>query len=252
LLQDDEQLFDLQCNNLKIIQKKTGFKFGTDSVLVSNYAKVKKGGIIVDFGTGSGIIALLMSAKTAAEKIIGIEIQTEMAKMANRSVDMNQLSSKVSIIEGDIKDAASIFGKSSVDAVVTNPPYKEFGTGLKNQDDAETISRHEVTCKLQDIIKSAAEILKPNGYFTMIHRPSRIADIIENMRIYKIEPKHIRFVHPYPGKKPNMVLIRGNYLGGKFLEIGEPLYIRDEKGDYTKEILEMYARNFSCDGGLYE
>lgn len=252
MLKDDEQLFDLQGDNLKIIQKKSGFKFGTDSVLVSNYAKVKKGGTIVDFGTGSGIIALLLSVKTTAVKIYGIEIQTEMAKMACRSVEMNKLNNKISIIEGDIKDARSIFGKNSVDAVVTNPPYKEYGTGLKNQDEAETISRHEVTCKLQDIIKSASEILKPNGYFTMIHRPSRIADIIECMRIYKIEPKHIRFVHPYPGKKPNMVLVGGTYLGRKFLEIGEPLYIMDKKGDYTKEIVDMYDNNFCCDGGLYE
>lgn len=241
-LMEDERIDDLQYKGLKIIQKDKAFRFGLDAVLLANFADVKKGNSVIDLGTGTGIISILLAGKTEASSIVGLEIQEDMAEMAGRSVKMNCLEDRVKIVCGDIKESVNLFGASSFDVVVTNPPYMNRGGGIINLSDTKAISRHEILCTLEDVIKSASKLLVPGGQFAMVHRPDRLADIIWLMRNYSIEPKYIRFVHPSPYKKPNLILIKGSRQGRPQLKMLDPLYVYDENGKYSKEINEIYCR----------
>ncbi len=223
-LKEGERLDDLHINGLKIIQQTNGFCFGIDAVLLSDYVNVEKNTKIVDLGTGTGILPLLLSAKTKASHITGIEIQPDVAQMAKRSVEYNKLSDKISIIEGDFLKAADWFGSKYFDAVVTNPPYTKVGSGLINPTDSKAISRHEIHCTIESLIFTSSKILKDYGRFFMIHRPERLVDIFYYMREYKIEPKSIRLVHPKPGKPANLVLIYGLKFGKPQVTVEEPLY----------------------------
>jgi len=240
---ENERLDDLQYKGLKLLQKKDGFCFGVDAVLLSHFAQVPKGSEVIDLGTGTGIIAVLIAAKKEPRRVTGLEIQPEIAEMAKRSVSLNNLDDRVRIVQGDIKNAVKLLGASSFDAVVSNPPYMEKGGGLLNPADAKAISRHEILCTLEDVVSTAAKLLRPGGKFSMVHRPQRLADIICHMRHYGIEPKLLRLVHPSPGKSPNLVLISGARNGNPELRIQEPLYIYDNSGNYSSEIDEIYCRN---------
>lgn len=239
-LLQNERLDDLQYKGLRLIQKKDGFCFGVDAVLLSHFAQVAKNSSVIDLGTGTGIIAILLSAKKDPCKVIGLEIQPGMAEMANRSVKLNALEGKVEIVCGDIREAVKLFGASSFDAVVSNPPYMERGGGLLNPTDAKAVARHEILCTLEDVVQAAAKLLHPGGKFSMVHRPQRLADIICLMRRYTIEPKLLRLVCPSPGKKPNLVLISGTRDGNPGLSVQEPLHIYDSEGNYTSEINKIY------------
>ena len=241
-LKENESFCDLQRNGYQIIQDKEKFCFGMDAVLLSSFAKVQAGESVVDFGTGTGILPILLEAKTDGEKFVGLEIQTESVDMAKRSVQYNDLEDKIKIEEGDIKEASKIFGKDSFDVVVTNPPYMSENNGLENPEEPKAIARHEVKCTLEDVIREAAAVLKPKGRFYMIHRPRRLADAMELMREYKIEPKRIRMVYPYADKPANMVLIEGARGGKPMLNIKEPLIVYSEPNVYTKEILDIYNK----------
>ncbi len=209
-IKENERIDDLQCNGLKIIQNTEGFCFGVDAVLLANFADVKKGSKVVDLGTGTGIIPILIAGKTEARSVSGLEIQKGMVEMAKRSIAMNSLEGRVEIIEGDIKRSLEIFSRGSFDVVTTNPPYMNNGGGLVNPDEMKAVSRHEVLCTLEDVVKAAASLLRQGGQFAMIHRPERLVDIVCCMRKYAIEPKFIRFVHPSPYKKANLLLIKRN------------------------------------------
>ncbi|HHY63878.1 MAG TPA: tRNA1(Val) (adenine(37)-N6)-methyltransferase [Clostridiaceae bacterium] len=237
----DETLEDLQLNGLFILQKKDSFRFGMDAVLLSNFVTAGKGKNVLDLGTGTGIIPILLSAKTKAGKIVGIEIQQEMADMARRSVEGNDLGDRIEIVKGDIRKAVSLFGKSSFDVVVTNPPYTRVGSGFINPGDAKAISRHEIFCTLEDILKISAEILKPSGEFFMVHRPERLADIIDGMREVNLEPKILRLVCARVGKEPSLLLVKGLKNGNPGMKILPPLFIYDEKGEYTHEARIQYS-----------
>ena len=239
---DNERIDDLQYKGLKIIQKTNGFCFGVDAVLLANFADVKKGDHVVDLGTGTGIISILVAGKTGADKVVGLEIQQEIAEMASRSVELNQLGDRVSIVQGDIKNSVELFGPSKFNIVVTNPPYMNSGGGLVNPSDTKAISRHEILCTLEDVIKAGSKLLVPGGQLAMVHRPERLVDIVYLMRSYSIEPKYIRFVHPSPYKKANLLLIKGTRGGRPQLKMMEPLYVYDEKGEYSEEINRIYAR----------
>ena len=227
-LKEGERLDDLQLAGLSIIQKIDGFRFGIDAVLLSNYVKVGKGSRIADLGTGTGIIPLLLSAKTKASKIVGIEIQKEMAEMATRSVEYNKLQDRIEIVEGDFLKAIDRFGYNSFDAIVTNPPYTKPGGGLINPKDSKAVSRHEIYCTLEQLIGVSSKLLKGNGRFFMIHRPERLVDIFFYMRQYTIEPKSIRLVHPSTGKSANMVLVYGYKNGNPQVNVEEPLYLYND------------------------
>jgi len=243
ILKEKERIDDLQCKGLKIIQDTEGFCFGMDAVLLSNYCDIKKGATVVDLGTGTGIIPLLLWAKNNIKKIHGIEIQEEVADMASRSVKMNELENSIEIHNIDLKDATEKLGVNIFDVVTSNPPYMNLGGGLINPDDKKAISRHEILTSLEDVIKTASKLLRHNGSFFMVHRPNRIVDILCFLRQYKLEPKRLRFVHPKIGHKPNLVLIKSVKASKPELKFENPLYIYNDDGTYTDEIYKIYGMN---------
>ena len=241
LLLPGERLDDLQINGYKIIQNPQKFCFGMDAVLLSGFAKVKPGETVIDLGTGTGIIPILLEAKSRGQYFVGLEIQEESADMAARSVAYNGLENKISIQVGDIKDAAKQFGASSFDVVTSNPPYMTKNHGLVNDGDAKTIARHEILCDLEDVIFSTAKLLKPGGRCYFVHRPFRLVEILSLMSQYKIEPKRMQLVYPYVDKEPNMVLIEGLRGGKSRLTVEKPLIVYKEPGVYMPEIYDIYG-----------
>ncbi len=243
LLKDNERIDDLEFKGLKIIQNPEGFCFGIDSVLISDFAReIKKGSKVIDLGTGTGIIATLLCGKTEETKFIGVEVQEEVYDMAKRSIKLNKLDNRFEVINENITNLNNIYDRGSFDVVVTNPPYKKADTGLKNEEQKKLISRHEVKADLESFVKVSNYLLKDKGEFYMVHRPDRLVDILSTMRENKIEPKLIRFVLPNKDKAPNLVLIKGTKNGRPFLKMKENLYVYDENGNYTDEIMKIYNK----------
>ena len=240
-LKDSERLDDLQRNGLKIIQDPERFCFGMDAVLLSGFANAKEGDRVLDLGTGTGIIPILMSAKTRASELVGLEIQEESADMARRSVRLNDLEDKVKIVQGDIKEAGQIFDAASFDVVTSNPPYMINSHGLQNPDAPKAIARHEVCCSLEDVVAAAAKCLRSGGKFYMVHRPFRLAEIMVVMHEYKLEPKRMQLVYPFVDKEPSMVLIEGARGGKSRITVEKPLIIYEAPGKYTQEIYDIYG-----------
>ncbi|MGN0298799.1 MAG: tRNA1(Val) (adenine(37)-N6)-methyltransferase [Lachnospiraceae bacterium] len=240
-LKEDERIDDLQRNHYQIIQNKKNFCFGMDAVLLSGFAMAEEGERVLDLGTGTGIIPILMEAKTKAKELYGLEIQSEVADMARRSVLLNDLSEKVHIVEGDIKEASALFGRASFDVVTSNPPYMEYHGGLKNPNMIKAISRHEMLCSLEDVIREATAVLKPGGRLYLVHRPFRLTDILETMRRYRMEPKRIKMVHPFADKEANMVLIEAVRGGKSMVKIEAPIIVYKDVGVYTDEIYKIYG-----------
>jgi len=238
---ENERLDELHRNGYKIIQDKGRFCFGMDAVLLSGFARVKQGEKVLDLGTGTGIIPILLEAKTDGEHFTGLEIQPESADMASRSVAYNDLQDKIDIVVGDIKDASQRFGASSFDVITTNPPYMIGKHGIKNDQDAKAIARHEILCDLDDILRESAKMLKPSGRFYMVHRPFRLAEIFSKMIEYRIEPKRMQLVYPFVDKEPNMVLIEGLRGGKSRITVEKPLIVYKEPGVYTDEIYDIYG-----------
>jgi len=243
VLKKNERIDDLEFKNLKIIQKNNGFCFGIDAVLLSDYAKeIKNNANVLDLGTGTGILPILISGKTNASKIYGIEIQEEIADMAKRSVKLNNLEEKITIINTDIKKLKDCFEPNFFDVIVTNPPYKDENTGKKNENEYKYISRHETTANLEDFIRTSFKLLKDKGSFYMVHRPERLIDIIYFLRNNKLEPKKIRLVYSNKNKEPKLVLIKAVKNANKFLKMEKPLFVYNEDGKYTDEILKIYNK----------
>lgn len=240
-LKQKERIDDLHRNGYRIIQNSEKFCFGIDAVLLSGFVHVKTGAKVLDLGTGTGIIPILVEAKTKASHITALEIQEESVDMARRSVRLNDLEDKISIVQGDIKEASQIFEGASFDVVTTNPPYMTENHGLINPDMPKAIARHEIYCTLEDVIRESAKVLKMNGKFFMVHRPYRLVEIITTLTKYKLEPKRIRFVHPYKDKEPNMVLIEAVKGGGSRVKIEPPLIVYENVNIYTSEIYEIYG-----------
>nr|WP_288914797.1 tRNA1(Val) (adenine(37)-N6)-methyltransferase [uncultured Lachnoanaerobaculum sp.] len=237
-----ERLDDLQCNGLYLIQDPDKFCFGIDAVLLSNFVKVKNNGHVVDLCTGSGIVPILLSAKTGAKKITGIEIQSDIADMARRSVSYNKLDEKIDIINDDISNALKYINNCSVDSVCVNPPYMKDTTAIKNPDLPMAIARHELLTDLDTVINIASKLLKESGKFFMVHRPSRLSEIFASMRQNRIEPKRLRFIHPYIESKANLVLIEGAKGSGVWMDVEPPLVVYKDKNVYTDEVLKIYGR----------
>ncbi len=241
-----ETIEDLQYKGYKIYQRSDGFKFGVDAVLAAYYAQaeMKPGQAVLDLGTGTGIIPILLAARTLDTHITGLEIQADMAEMARRSVALNHLESRVSILTGDIANCpVELVPKGMFHHVVSNPPYQKKGSGIQNPTDSKAIARHEIFCTLEDVISLAARSLTEGGTFTMVHRPDRLCDIMNLMRQYRMEPKALRMVHPTPGKAPSMVLVRGTKGGNPYLKVEAPLYIFDNTGSETEELQQIYNRD---------
>ena len=244
ILNENERIDDLQLNDLKIIQRNDGFCFGIDSVLLSDFAKnIKNNSNVLDLGTGTGILGVLLCAKTKLKKIIGIEIQSQIADMAKRTVELNGLTERFEIINCDIKNLENVLPANYYDAIVTNPPYKKINSGIINENEIKLISRHEIKADLSDFIKISFKLLKDKGTIYMVHRSERLADIMYEMRKNKIEPKRIKFVHSNELSESKLVLIEGVKNGKSFLKVGRPLYVYKQDGSYTDEILEIYGKN---------
>lgn len=242
LVKDDETLEDLQLSGLLIIQKKDGFRFGIDAVLLSDFAKDIKAEKMLDMCTGSGIVPVLMWAKANIPEIFGIEIQEEIFETAKRTLELNGLSERIHFSLGDIRKGAEIYGKRQFDLITCNPPYMPAGAAVKNELDTKVIARHEIMCTLEDVISVGAKLLKQYGHLVLVHKPSRLADILCLMREHKIEPKRIRFIHKQAGCEPSLVLVDGAFLGGRELRILPPLYLFCENGEETLELKRIYGR----------
>lgn len=240
-LKEYERIDELHRNGYRIIQKDNSFCFGMDAVLLSGFASVKPGEKALDLGTGTGIIPILLEAKTEGEHFTGLEIQEEMAEMASRSVRLNGLEHRIDIITGDIKEAGRIFGGASFDVVTTNPPYMNDCHGLKNPDLPKAIARHEVLCTLEDVVREGARVLRPGGRFYMVHRPHRLIEIITALTRHRLEPKRMKLVHPFVDEEANMVLIEAVRGGRSMIKVEKPLIVYKEQGVYTDEIYDIYG-----------
>ena len=239
-LHEGERLDDLQRDGLMIIQNPSWFCFGMDAVLLSAFARIGEGERVIDLCTGNGVIPLLLSARTGASHIDGLEIQKDIADMADRSVKYNHLSERISIHCGDVKQATDLFKAASFDAVTCNPPYLKEDGGLINPTDHKAIARHEIMLSLSEMIKEAAKLLVSGGHFYMVHRPFRLAEIFNEMVCSHLEPKRMRMIYPYADKEPNMVLIEGARGGNSGMVVEKPLVIYSEDGTYTDEVRELY------------
>ena len=242
MIKEDEIIDDLQLNGLNIIQKENRFKFGVDAVLLSDFANIRKHHEVIDLCTGTGIVPLLALGKYSPKRIVGVEVQEEMAEMAQRSMELNNCQDIISIINCDLNDKAKIKEQGRFDVVTVNPPYKINNAGIKNPNDALAIARHEILCTLEDVIRVSRDLLKDNGRIYMVHRPERLIDIFLLMRKYKIEPKRVRMIHPKYHKAANIVLVEGQRDGKPFLKWDDPLYVYKEDGTYSDEIDKIYGR----------
>ena len=239
-INDWERVDDLHRNGYVIIQDPKRFCFGIDAVILSGFAEVKKGENVMDLCTGTGIIPILLEAKTEGSHFTGLEIQEESVEMARRSVRLNGLEDKVTIDFGDVKNTEALYRASSFDVVTVNPPYMNEGGGLKNGYSPKTIARHEVLCSLEDVVDAAAILLVPQGRLYMVHRPHRLTDIMVTLRNHRLEPKRLRFVHSYADREPVMVLVEAVSNGKPMVKVMPPLIIYKEDGEYTGEIMKIY------------
>ncbi|MGN0361620.1 MAG: tRNA1(Val) (adenine(37)-N6)-methyltransferase [Bilifractor sp.] len=240
ILKEGEHLDDLQ-NGYFIIQGQKNFRYGIDAVMLSGYARIKKGERVLDLGTGTGILPILLAAKTQGESFTGLEIQQESADMARRSVAYNHLEDRISIVRGDIREAVSIFGTASFDVIVSNPPYMIGKHGLTNPDTSVAIARHELLCTFRDIAEQTAGLLTDRGRFYLVHRPFRLAEILCTLKEYRLEPKRMRLVYPFADREPNMMLIEACKNGNPRIQVEKPLIVYERPGVYTKDIRDIYG-----------
>lgn len=242
-LRPGERLDDLQRNGYRIIQDPGRFCFGMDAVLLAGFAGdlIKPGAKLLDLGTGTGIIPILLEARSRAAHLTGLEIQAESADMARRSVAMNGLEDKITIVQGDIKEAGDLFAAASFDVVTCNPPYMIGQHGLTNPEAPKAIARHEILCTFEDVASQTAHLLCPGGSFYLVHRPFRLAEIMMTLMKYKLEPKRMQLVYPFADREPNMVLLQAVRGARPRLQVDRPLIIYREPGVYTDEIYEIYG-----------
>ena len=240
-LKEMERLDELQRNGYRIIQHPEKFCFGMDAVLLTGFARARRSDRLLDLGTGTGIIPLLMEAKYHYSHLTGLEIQAESADMAARSVMLNGLADKIEIVTGDIRAADRIFPSASFDGITCNPPYMIEKHGITNPDGPKAIARHEILCTFEDVAMQTAKLLKPGGHFLLVHRPFRLAEIMATLVRYKLEPKRMQMVYPYVDREPNMVLLEAVRGGKPRMTVEKPLIIFREPGVYTPEICDIYG-----------
>ena len=243
MLLEGERIDDLQVKDYKIIQNTNGFCFGIDAVLLANFVKYKKNDVIADFGTGTGIIPILISAKSDIKKIYAIEIQKQIADMAKRSIKLNNLEDKIEVLNINLTQSLQYIEKNSVDIVTSNPPYMPKDK-LLSTNEMMKISRNEIYCTLSDIMKISSDLLKPNGKMYMVHRPSRLCDIFVEARKNKLEPKTLQLIHPKINKPANLALIQFTKNSKPELKMLDDIYVHNDDGSYTSSINTIYSKEF--------
>lgn len=239
-LKEGENIDDLQLDGLRIIQNKAIFSFGIDAVLLSSIVQVREEGSILDIGTGNGILPLLLSSKTRASRIVGVEIQDYVCDMAHRSVKMNGLEQRISIEHGDIRLLAPNY-REGFDVIVSNPPYFKHRAGLISDNSSKMCARHEISLNLDELFAAASLMLKNRGRLYLIHRPSRLVDVFFYARKHRMEPKKARFVVSKRGEEPKLVLLELVKQGGAELRWEGELVIYEKDGSYTEEIKGIYS-----------
>lgn len=235
------RLDDLQYNGLELWQYPSLYCFTSDAVLLANLTKVKKGDIVADFGTGSGIIAVLIAAKTNAAKIYALEKQKIMCDLASKNVLHNGLEEKIQVVEGDIADAQKIFGKESLNVVVCNPPYFRKGSGAEREREEIAISRHESSCDLKGIIRSAAQVLKWGGAFYMVHKIDRMAEAIGYMHSFSLEVKNITLVYPKADRQADVFIAEARKNGASGMKL-DSLVVYNDDGSMTERAKKLYSK----------
>lgn len=243
-LKENERIDDLGRRGYKIIQNSKKFCFGVDAALLAWFAQVKENEKVLDLGTGTGIVPLLMDARNAVGDYTGLEIQADMVEMAGRSVELNGAQDHMRMVEGDIKLATEQFPRASFDVVTTNPPYMAAGNGLTNPDLSKALARHEILCNLEDVIRAAAGLLKTGGRFYMIHRPTRLPEILKWMEQYKIAPSRLITIHPFEDRDATMILISGTRGGRDLLTVEQPIIIYETENKYTEQIVRIYDDDY--------
>lgn len=236
MMLEGEQLDDLWRGGLQILQKKDGFKYGIDSVLLAHFVPCRKHQTVLDIGTGSGIIPILLNGLEPSLSITGIDIQSDYVDMAKRSVEHNQ-QANITILEGDARHLDQIFGRDSFDVVVTNPPY--YNKALVAQRPDKAIARSEIHLTLAELIEQASFVLKPKGQFCLIYHPGRLGELMSLLHQHRLEVKQLRFIHPGEGREANLVLVRASKGGGREVRILPPLFVYRD-GAYTEELLRIY------------
>ena len=243
LIKEHERIDDLQFRGLKLIQNPESFCFGTDAVLLADFATVKKNAVICDLGTGTGILPILLYGRHAFLHCDAVEIQPDMADMAARSVRYNGLEEKIQICSGDFRNIRDLIPACAYSTVVCNPPYKRHNSGECNDQDAHTLSRHEETCTLEDVCTAAAYLLKNGGRLAMVNHSDRIVDIFETMRRHRLEPKRCRLVQARPHMPPYIALVEGVKEGKPYMHWESTLCIYDAEGNMNQEINRIYHQN---------
>ena len=240
LLKENETLDDLEYDNLKIIQNKFGYKFSTDSVLLANFGRANQNDVYVDLCSGSSVIAILFLCKNKIKKGYSVEIQERLADMAERSIIVNNLQDRLSVLNEDLENVYKTLGFESVDVITVNPPYNEVGETSDNDEIA--IATHEIKTNLAKIVESSAKLLKFGGKIFMVHRCDRLASIIFELKKNNLEPKVMRVVYPKKNKAPNLVLIEAKKGAKAGLIIKEPLILNNDDGSETDELKRIYCR----------
>ena len=240
-LSEDERIDDLERNGYRIIQNRKGFCFGMDAVLLSGFIRAGASDRLIDLGTGTGIIPILVRAKSGCRDLTGLEIQEDIADMAQRSVELNGLCDDIKIVNGDICRAGKLFERGSFTVVTSNPPYMKSGGGLVNPDISKALARHEISCTFGDVARAAADLLCAGGKFFLVHRPDRLAEIMDVLRENRLEPKRLKMVHSFADSDAVMFLLEACLGGSSGMKVEKPLIIYKDKGVYSDEIYEIYG-----------
>ncbi len=224
-INNNEKIEELGDKRLKIIQASDSYRFSVDSILLLNFIRIKNYEKIIDLGTGSGIIPLLLFGKRKGLSIYGVEIQRDLADMARRSVDLNKLQNGINIIQEDFRNLKNIFKNQQFDVAVSNPPYISLGHGKINPLSSRAIARHEIKGDIEDIISVSNYLLKNKGRIYLIYRSAKLIKLVIALKKYGIEPKVIKFIHPRPGENANLVLLEGIKSGKEELKIEDPIFL---------------------------
>ncbi|ADL11599.1 tRNA1(Val) (adenine(37)-N6)-methyltransferase [Acetohalobium arabaticum] len=239
-LKKDERLDDLIHSNLQIIQSSNHFAFAIDAVLLADFVEIKPKDRVIDLGTGTGVIPLLLTGKNDPDQIVGIEIQVKLAEMAQRSVLYNKLEDVIEIKKADIRQLKEVFAAESFDVVVSNPPYLPLGQGKVNPDSSIALARHELKVKLEDVVEISSYLVRYKGRVSYIYRVERLDELLEVMNYYNLQPKYMRLIQPEGDKACNLVLVTGIKGANSGLEVDKPLIIYRDNGEYTEEVLKIY------------